>query len=89
MLHGWDEPLCPQDATITLAAELTEAKADWQLHAYGKGHAFTSPEASGPGLLISPTLIGDPGRRFAISFMSCGAKRRYPEPVAVCSQTTQ
>lgn len=55
VLHGWDDPFCPPDATIALAAELTEAKADWQLHAYGNtGHAFTSPEASGPGLAYQP-----------------------------------
>jgi len=40
--HGWDDPLCPPDATVALAAELTEGGADWQLHAYGHtGHAFT------------------------------------------------
>ncbi len=40
--HGWDDPLCPPEATVALAAELTESGADWQLHAYGAtGHAFT------------------------------------------------
>lgn len=40
--HGWDDPLCPPDATVALASELTEAGADWQIHAYGgTGHAFT------------------------------------------------
>lgn len=40
--HGWDDPLCPPEATVALAQELTERGADWQLHAYGHaGHAFT------------------------------------------------
>lgn len=40
--HGWDDPLGPPDAVVALGQELTEAKADWQIHAYGNaGHAFT------------------------------------------------
>lgn len=40
--HGWNDPLCPPDATVALANELTESGADWQIHAYGHtGHAFT------------------------------------------------
>lgn len=40
--HGWDDPLGPPDALVALGQELTEAKADWQIHAYGNaGHAFT------------------------------------------------
>lgn len=40
--HGWDDPIAPPEATVALAQELTEAGADWQLHAYGHvGHAFT------------------------------------------------
>jgi dienelactone hydrolase len=46
--HGWDDPLGPPDTTVALAAELTEARADWQLHAYGHaGHAFTDVELKG------------------------------------------
>lgn len=41
--HGWNDPLCPPDATAGLAQELTEADVDWQLIAYGRtGHAFTA-----------------------------------------------
>jgi dienelactone hydrolase len=41
--HGWNDPLCPPDATVGLAGELTEAGVDWQLIAYGHtGHAFTA-----------------------------------------------
>lgn len=40
--HGWDDPLGPPDAVVALGRELTEARADWQIHAYGNaGHAFT------------------------------------------------
>ncbi|MCP3730077.1 dienelactone hydrolase family protein [Sphingomonas sp. MG17] len=40
--HGWDDPLAPPEAVTGLAAELTRAGADWQLHAHGNaGHAFT------------------------------------------------
>tara|TARA_R110000787_G_scaffold165266_5_gene278423 strand:+ start:1119 stop:1841 length:723 start_codon:yes stop_codon:yes gene_type:complete len=41
--HGWNDPLCPPEATVALANELTEAGVDWQLVAYGHtGHAFTA-----------------------------------------------
>ena len=47
--HGWIDPLCPPDATVGLAAELTEGGADWQIHAYGHtGHGFTDPTANMP-----------------------------------------
>ncbi|SEN73173.1 Dienelactone hydrolase [Sphingomonas gellani] len=40
--HGWDDPLAPPDTVVGLGRELTAAKADWQIHAYGgAGHAFT------------------------------------------------
>jgi dienelactone hydrolase len=40
--HGWEDPLCPPDAMAALATELTDGRADWQIHAYGNaGHAFT------------------------------------------------
>lgn len=45
--HGWDDPIAPPDATVALAHELTEAGADWQIHAYGHtGHAFTDRSAT-------------------------------------------
>lgn len=48
--HGWNDPLGPPDAVVGLAAELTEARADWQLHAYGHaGHAFTDESARDTG----------------------------------------
>lgn len=45
--HGWDDPMVPPEAVVALAQELTEAGADWQIHAYGHtGHGFTNPKAS-------------------------------------------
>jgi dienelactone hydrolase len=45
--HGWDDPLAPPESVAALGAELTEAGADWQLHAHGgAGHAFTDPAAA-------------------------------------------
>lgn len=47
--HGWDDPICPPDATVALAQELTESGADWQIHAYGNtGHAFTDVDVNLP-----------------------------------------
>ena len=49
--HGWDDPMVPPDALVALAQELTEAGADWQIHAYGHtGHGFTNPKASDLGI---------------------------------------
>lgn len=49
VLHGWDDPLAPPKDVLMLAAELTAAKADWQLHAYGHAmHSFTNPSAAFP-----------------------------------------
>lgn len=46
VLHGWEDPLAPREATVALADELTRAGADWQIHMYGHtGHAFTNPAA--------------------------------------------
>ena len=47
VLHGWDDPMTPPDATVALARELSAAGADWQIHAYGATmHAFTFPDAN-------------------------------------------
>jgi dienelactone hydrolase len=49
VLHGWDDPMAPPKDALALAAELTAANADWQLHAYGHAkHAFTNPAANAP-----------------------------------------
>lgn len=47
--HGWDDPMVKPDAVKAFGEEMTEAGADWQLHAYGGVmHAFTNPEANDP-----------------------------------------
>ena len=45
--HGWEDPMVPPEKVVALGNELTEAGADWQIHAYGNvGHGFTNPHAS-------------------------------------------
>ena len=45
--HGWDDPMVPPEAVAALGKELTEAGADWQIHAYGHvAHGFTNPKAA-------------------------------------------
>jgi len=45
--HGWDDPMVPPEKVVALGNELTEAGADWQIHAYGHvRHGFTNPHAS-------------------------------------------
>ena len=47
--HGWDDPFAPPHEMVSLATELTERGADWQLHAYGHAlHAFMAPFANAP-----------------------------------------
>lgn len=49
ILHGFDDPMAKPDTMIAIAKEMTEAGADWQIHAYGHTvHAFTNPEANMP-----------------------------------------
>ena len=63
--HGWDDPMVPPDAVVALAKELTEAGADWQIHAYGHtGHGFTNPQA---------VAIGVPG----VAYNERAAKRSW------------
>ena len=46
-LHGFEDPMAPPESAVALGQELTQAGADWQLHAYGNAfHAFTNPEAN-------------------------------------------
>jgi len=50
-MHGWDDPMVPPEAVVALGKELTEAGADWQIHAYGHvGHGFTNPNAHQMGI---------------------------------------
>jgi dienelactone hydrolase len=44
VLHGWDDPLDPPETVLALAAEMSAAKVDWQIHSYGNTvHGFTNP----------------------------------------------
>ena len=57
VLHGNDDPMVPHSDVNGLANELTEAEADWQIHAYGStSHAFTNKEANSPemGMAYNP-----------------------------------
>lgn len=46
--HGWEDPIAPPDVMVALGKELSEAQADWQIHAYGNaGHAFTDIDRKG------------------------------------------
>ena len=49
VLHGWEDPMATPQNVLDLAKEMTAAKADWQLHAYGHTmHAFTAEGANAP-----------------------------------------
>lgn len=49
LLHGWEDPVVPIVDVLDIAKEMTEANADWQLHAYGHArHAFTFGGANFP-----------------------------------------
>ena len=51
VLHGYDDPMVPPSEVQLFCDEMTKAKADWQLHMYGKTtHAFTNPDANDPVL---------------------------------------
>jgi dienelactone hydrolase len=42
-LHGWDDPYAPPSMLEPFAREMSERRADWQLHAYGNTvHSFTN-----------------------------------------------
>jgi dienelactone hydrolase len=56
-LHGHDDPMVPPAAVLALEKELTDAGADWQIHAYGGTlHAFTNQDANSPqqGMAYTP-----------------------------------
>lgn len=58
-LHGHDDPMVPPDAVLALEKELTAARADWQIHAYGGTvHAFMNPDANAPqqGMAYNPDV---------------------------------
>jgi len=51
--HGWDDPFAPPDQVLAFGKEMTEAGADWQLHAYGATvHGFMNESANNPQMGI-------------------------------------
>ena len=43
--------MVPPQQLLTFSQEMTQAKADWQIHVYGHTmHAFTNPQAQDPAL---------------------------------------
>ena len=45
-LHGYDDPMVSPAQVNIFCEEMTQAKADWQVHMYGHTkHAFTNPHA--------------------------------------------
>tara|TARA_B110000967_G_C18628821_1_gene432596 strand:- start:182 stop:499 length:318 start_codon:yes stop_codon:yes gene_type:complete len=60
VLHGNDDPMVPHKDVNGLANELTAAKADWQIHAYGStSHAFTNKEANSPEMGMAYNVNSD------------------------------
>jgi dienelactone hydrolase len=58
--HGWLDPMAKPDSVLSIAKELGEAGADWQLHAHGKSlHAFTTEGANDPGAGIAYNADAD------------------------------
>lgn len=50
VLHGYADPMADPGQLAAFCREMDEAKADWQVHAYGGVlHAFTNPAAADPG----------------------------------------
>ncbi len=57
VLHGYNDPVTPQQELIHFAKEMNDAKVDWQAHIYGNTmHAFAAPHANDPksGILYNP-----------------------------------
>jgi dienelactone hydrolase len=53
VLHGWEDPMTTPHQVLEFTQEMTKAKADWQLHAYGHAmHAFSFVGADIPELGI-------------------------------------
>lgn len=60
VLHGYDDPMVSPQQVLALADELTQAGADWQIHAYGNTvHAFTNPKVNDPGFGTVYNLVAD------------------------------
>lgn len=53
VMHGYDDPMVRPAEVNMFCQEMTEAKADWQVHMYGHvQHGFTNPQAHDTNLGI-------------------------------------
>ena len=60
VLHGYDDPMVPPLQVQQFAREMTERKADWQIHMYGHTkHGFTNPEAHDQALGLRYNPLAD------------------------------
>jgi dienelactone hydrolase len=60
VLHGWEDPMAPPADVTAFAQEMTDAKADWQLHAYGNTmHAFTIKGTNAPQMGLAYSAAAD------------------------------
>ena len=60
VMHGYDDPMVPNNDVIALQDELTKAKADWQFLSFGHTmHAFTNPIANDPGFGTVYNAVAD------------------------------
>jgi dienelactone hydrolase len=51
--HGWDDPMAPPQSVADFAREFSEARADWQIHAFGHTmHGFMHEGANAPAMGI-------------------------------------
>ena len=59
ILHGYSDPVSPQNEFRSFELEMNKSKIDWQAHIYGDAmHAFATPGANDPasGILYNPTV---------------------------------
>lgn len=57
VLHGYKDPITPQDELRSFELEMNKSRIDWQAHIYGDAmHAFATPGANDPssGILYNP-----------------------------------
>jgi dienelactone hydrolase len=71
ILHGYDDPLAPPEQLERVQQELSAAKADWQVHAFGGVmHAFTNPAANNPdGGMVYHGRSDERSWRLAMDFL--------------------
>ena len=71
VLHGWADPMVTSEELLDFAEEMSFAKADWQIHAYGQAlHGFTNPSAKDPnfGVMYHP-LAAKRARQSMLNFL--------------------